>query len=133
MIPSALTPYKWAILAGAALAVGAAGFGSGWAVQGWRMGAKLSDLKAAQSTERADAADAALDKLARGADAFSAAASQAQQINAGAATKFAAIAKEFKNAKPLPFGCRPDDFRLRDRNEAIDVYNAARSGQQSGR
>lgn len=128
-----LAQYKGAFLIGGAVALALAGFGAGWAVNGWRLGAELAKQDAQAASDRADQAEIDLRKYQKGAEALVSAASQAQAITAGTKKQFAAIAKEFQNAKPLPADCRPDDDRLRLRNEAIDVYNAARSGQQPGR
>lgn len=128
-----LTQYKSAFLIGGAVALALSGFAAGWTTNGWRLGAELSKQDAQAASDRADQAEVDLRKYQQGAAALADAASQAQAANAGAQKQFAAIAKEFKNAKPLPADCRPDDDRLRLRNQAIDVYNAARSGQQPGR
>ena len=134
MIPVKLQPYKWGIVAAIAAALFAAGLGVGWQVQSWRLGTDLAELQARQATDRADAAEGDLKQFKDGVAAVAAAASQARQINNAAARSFAAIAQEFMDAKPpLPDDCRPDDVRLRERNAAIGVYNAARAGQQSGR
>lgn len=128
-----LAQYKGALFIGGAVALALAGFGAGWAVNGWRLGAELSKQDAQAASDRADQAEIDLRKYQKGAEALASAASRAQAANAGARKQFADIAKEFKNAKPLPADCRPDDDRMRLRNQAIDVYNAARSGQQPGR
>ncbi len=130
---AALAKYKGAIVIGGAVALALAGFAAGWTTNGWRLGAELSKQDAQAASDRADQAEIDLRKYQKGAEALADAASQARAITAGTQKQFAAIAKEFKNAKPLPADCRPDDDRLRLRNEAIDVYNAARSGQQPGR
>lgn len=130
---AALGQYKGALMLGGAVALALAGFAAGWTANGWRLGAELSKQDAQSASDRADQAEIDLRKYQQGAAALADAASQAQAANAGAKKQFDAIAKELKNAKPLPADCRPDDDRLRLRNEAIDVYNAARSGQQPGR
>lgn len=57
MIPAALKPYAYA-------AVAAALFGAGWAVNGWRLGTAVADLKAQHSDAVAKAATAAGKQLA---------------------------------------------------------------------
>lgn len=133
MIPAALLPYKWAMVAAAFAATAAVSGAAAWTAQGWRKDAVIADLKAAESGKVAADARGALDQVTRAAAAVSAAASEAGAESAAAAKKFTALAKEMKNAKPLPTDCRPDAERLRNRNDAIRAYNAARAGSESGR
>lgn len=132
MIPAALLPYKWALVAAAFAATAAVSGAAGWTAQGWRKDAVIADLKAAESKQESADSRGALDQVKRAASAVSAAASEAGAESAAAAKTFKALAKEMKNAKPLPADCRPDDQRLRNRNDAIRAYNAARSGSEPG-
>ena len=49
----------------AAAALAAAGFGAGWAANGWRLGQHLAEQASAHATEKAAALAVALDKRAR--------------------------------------------------------------------
>jgi hypothetical protein len=122
MNPLSLNPL--ALMAGAVLSI-AIGFGGGWTVNGWRLGADLSELKAQHAEERAVQAQGALADLATAAAKIHAAADQYAGIQTTLGTKLEQLRKEFQNAKPLPVNCRPDDFRLRHLKSAVDATNEA--------
>lgn len=56
--------YRLLAVAGAALAVAAAGFGAGWTFQGWKSSAKLSQVQAEHSAQVRQAVKAERDSLA---------------------------------------------------------------------
>ncbi len=116
------------LLAGAALAA-AIGFGAGWEVNGWRKDAGAGAIQVAHEKDRADRAQAALNDLASAARSVRAAADGYTADSAALGVKLEQLRKGFKNAKPLPAGCRPDDFRVRHLGAAVDAANKAAAGQ----
>lgn len=119
-----------AIGAGVALLVG---FSAAWAVQGWRYGAQIAELKAAHAETVATDATQAVEQLQQAATRVADAASSARADNTATAKALASIRWEFRNAlKPLPADCVPDPDRLRKRNAAIEAYNRAATGSVSG-
>lgn len=127
MNPLSINPLA---LLGGALAAVAIGFGSGWAANGWRLGAEISAIKAERATDRADQAQAALTDLAEASKKINDAAGGAQADISSLGVKLDQIQKDFKNAKPtpLPPGCRPDAVRVRSLAAAVDATNAAIAG-----
>lgn len=119
-----LTINPLALLGAGALAI-ALGFGSGWTANGWRLGAELSDLKATHAGEQATQAATAITDMKADAASIHAAATEYAAIESTLAPKIAALTKELKNAPKLPPGCRPDDFRVRNLEAAVDAANAA--------
>lgn len=109
----------------AAVVIVAAAFGSGWTANGWRLGADLSDLKATHASEQATQATAAMTDMKADAAVIHTAATEYAAIESTLAPKIAALTKELKNAPKLPPGCRPDDFRVRNLEAAVDAANAA--------
>lgn len=121
---SPITPAVRAWLTVAAVLAGVA-FGA-W-VQGLRGDITLQRAKAAQATQRADQSDADLAEFKAAAREMTGAAKDAAAQARAARAKIAAIhVRPYE--KPLPVGCRPDLERLRDRNAAIDAFNAAAAG-----
>jgi uncharacterized protein HemX len=105
-----------------------AAFAFGWTVQGWRKTAEIAALKSAQDSARATAAEAAEAQLVDAAAKVHDAAAAANVNIADLGKKLDQIQKEFRNAKPLPADCRPDDFRLQHLARAVDAARAAISG-----
>lgn len=132
MIPAMLQPYKWGLLAVAALVLAGASGAAAWTAQGWRKDAEIADLKAARAGEVATDATGALEQFKSKALVIAEAASSAQASNASTAVALRALRQEMKNAKPLPADCRPDAERLRKRNAAIGAYNDAAAGRLPG-
>lgn len=126
MIPLIISPVRIA----AAVAISCViGFGTGWKVNGWRKGAEVATAKAERYKDRADQAQAALDDLTTAAAKIRTAADGYTSDVATLSTKLDALRKDFKNAKPLPVDCRPDDFRVRHMGAAVDAANKAATGQ----
>lgn len=114
----------------AALAVAAStGGATGWITNGWRLGKQIADLKRDQEKTRADQATQALADLAVAAHNIRTAADGYTADVSSLGTKLDALRKDFKNAKPLPADCRPDDFRVRHLGAAVDAANQAAAGQ----
>lgn len=105
-------------------------FGAGWAANGWRLGSKLSDLRAQHAEAEQRDSSAGLTQLQDASKQVAQAASQAVASVDAARARLAALKGPY--AKPLPADCRPDDERLRRRNAAIEAYNAARAGSVPG-
>jgi len=120
-----LAPYKLSLQIGAGLIAAALVFGAGWTANGWRLNAELSDLKASHAQEQAAKATTALTTLKADAEAIHKAATEYAAIETTLAPKIAALTKELRNAPKLPAGCRPDDFRVRNLEAAIDAANQA--------
>jgi len=120
-----LAPYKLRIAVGAGLAAAVLGFGAGWAINGWRLGAELAGEKAARAQDHAAQAGAALSALQADASAIRQAATEYAGIQSTLAPKLTALTKELRNAKPLPADCRPDPVRVRNLDAAIDAANQA--------
>lgn len=120
-----LTPYKLLFQIGAVLLVAAAGFGSGWLVNGWRLHSDLARIEAAHAKEKAEQATAAMTTLKADADKIHEAATEYTGIQNILAPKIAALTKELRNAPRLPVDCRPDDVRVRNLDTAIDAANQA--------
>lgn len=113
------------VLAGAAIA-----FGSGWAANGWRLGRQIADLKTERAETRANQAQAALDDLTVASKRIRAAADTHTADFRMLTGKLDALRKDWKNEKlaPLPIDCRPDTFRVRHLDAAIDAVNEATAG-----
>jgi hypothetical protein len=107
----------------------ALGFGAGWLVNGWRLNGEIQTIKTDREKDRADQAQAALADLAVAAHNIRTAADGYTIDVATLGAKLDAIRKDFKNAKPLPADCRPDDFRVRHLESAIDAANQTAAGQ----
>lgn len=126
MNPFLLNPLH-ALAAGVvALAIG---FGGGWSVNGWRLGAQLSELRAAHAEEKSKQAMDTVTTMKADAQSIHDAAKQFTTIQNSLGPKFDALKKEVRNAKPLPAGCAPDDVRVRNLDAAIEAANAAAAGQ----
>ncbi len=133
MNPLTINPLP--LLAGAALAA-AVGFGSGWAINGWRLSADVAETKADAAEARAVAANAALDQLAGRLETMNTATTAAQLDVSTLAAKMDQIRKDQKNAQvqaPLPVDCKPDTRRLDRLRDAVSAANAAIAGAAAGR
>lgn len=126
MNPLSINPL---MLLGAGAATLIIGFGGGWTTNGWRLGAEISEIKAAQSQAAAKQAEGTVTTMRADADAMHQAAGEFIAIQNTIGPKIDALKKDLKNAKPLPPGCRPDDVRVRNLNAAIDAANAVAVGQ----
>jgi len=120
-----LASHKLRIAVGAGLAAAVLGFGAGWAVNGWRLGAELAGEKAARAQDQATQVGAALSAMQADASAIRQAATEYAAAQSTLAPKLAALTKELRNAKPLPPDCRPDAVRVRNLEAAIDAANQA--------
>ena len=120
-----LAPHKFQIAVGAGVAAAVLGFGTGWTVNGWRLGAELAGEKAARAQDRATQAGAALSTLQVDAAVIHQAATEYAGIQSTLAPKLAALTKELRNAPRLPADCRPDPVRVRNLDAAIDAANQA--------
>lgn len=117
----------WTQLAIAA-AILAAGFGGGWEVNGWRLNGDLADMKTKVAETRAVGAEGALKDLTTATAGIKAAADQYTGIQNTLGSQIAQLRKDLKNAPaPLPVDCKPDDFRVRKLDNAIDAANQARA------
>jgi hypothetical protein len=134
MNPLSINPlHLLAAVAGALLFGLASGFGAGWTANGWRLDAKLADVKATDAGEKATQAAQTVTDIKRDADQIHEAATAFLKSQQALGPKFDALAKEMKNAQPLPPDCRPDAFRVRNLESAIDAANAAAAaGHQPG-
>lgn len=111
------------ILAAALAAV--IGAGGGWIANGWRLNAQIAETKAQIATDKAAQSDAALQDIKADSAAIHNAATQYAAIASALAPKLTALTKELKNAPPLPPGCKPDAYRVRNLEAAIDAANEA--------
>jgi hypothetical protein len=125
MIAAALAPYKLQLAIGAGAVAAAVCFGAGWAVNGWRLGTDVANLRAERAQEQAAQATAAVSTLQADAAAIHQAATEYAGIQSTLAPKIAALTKELRNAPRLPVDCRPDDVRVRNLDAAIDAANQA--------
>lgn len=125
MIAATLAPYKLQLAIGAGAVAAALCFGAGWAINGWRLGADVANLRAERAQEQAAQATAAVSTLQADAAAIHQAASEYAGIRSTLVPTIAALTKELRNAKPLPVDCRPDDVRVRNLDAAIDAANQA--------
>lgn len=125
MIAAALAPYKLRLAAGAGVAAVVLAFGAGWAVNGWRLGADLANLRAAHAQAQAAQANATVSTLQADAAVIHQAATEYAGIQSTLAPKITALTKELRNAKPLPVGCAPTPDRVRNLDAAIDAANQA--------
>lgn len=122
-----VTPDRYRMLIGLAAILAAllGAAGAGWYFKGMQAQAEIADLKAAHAAEREKQATAALTTLKADADVIHKAATEYATIETTLAPKIAALTKEMRNAKPLPVGCRPDDYRVRNLDAAINAANQA--------
>ncbi|WP_323142701.1 hypothetical protein [Massilia phyllosphaerae] len=123
MIAAALAPYKLQLTIGAGAVAAILCFGAGWAVNGWRLGTDVANLRAERAQEQAAQAAAAASTLQADAAAIHQAATEYAGIQSTLAPKIAALTKELRNAPRLPVDCRPDDVRVRNLDAAIDAAN----------
>jgi len=125
MIAAVLAPYKLQLAVVAGAAAVALAFGSGWTVNGWRLGAEVANLRAQHAQVQAAQATATVSTLQADAAAIHEAATEYAGIQSTLAPKIAALTKELRNAPRLPVDCRPDDVRVRNLDAAIDAANQA--------
>lgn len=128
MNPLTINPLP--LLAGAVIAA-SIGFSGGWAINGWRLAAKVAETKQAGAEFRANAANTALDQLTGRLETMNAGATAAQLDVKTLSVKMDQVRKELKNVqsqKPLPVDCRPDTGRLDRLRNAVGAANAAVSG-----
>jgi hypothetical protein len=123
VIAAALAPYKLQLAIGASAVAAALCFGAGWAINGWRLGTDVANLRAERAQEQAAQATAAVSTLQADAAAIHQAATEYAGIQSTLAPKIAALTKELRNAKPLPVGCAPTPDRVRNLDAAIDAAN----------
>ena len=120
-----IAPYKLVFMVGAGAAAGALAFCVGWVVNGWRLNGEISRITAAHAEQKASQVAGALTTLQADAEVIHKAASEYAGIETTLAPKIAALTKELRNAKPLPVDCRPDAYRVRNLDSAIDAANQA--------
>lgn len=127
MNPFAIHPL--ALLAGAAVAL-TIGFGTGWQVNGWRLGAKIEHIKAERAADDAKQTETALKDLVTAAGKIKAAADGANVDLSQLGRQLDQISKDYKNAKPtpLPVDCRPDAPRVRKLTAAATATDQAIAG-----
>lgn len=109
------------VLIGLAVA-SAAGFGTGWMLNGWRLGAAVEKCRADSARRDAEAATATVDQVARAATAVADAASAVAEAGARSAAANEAARRrwaELVKATPLPDGCKPDQARAEAFGEAV--------------
>ena len=93
------------ILAGGALAMAVAGFGTGWTANGWRLNAELAQLSTEHAEQRAALAAATVTTMQVDARAISTAARDLTAIQNTLGPKFDALKTEVQHAAkatPLP-------------------------------
>ena len=120
MIPAEFRAAVYVIAIVAAVALAAAG---GWIASAWRHDAEIAELRRAQTEYRATLTEAALADVQADAAVIRQAATEFATIQSTLAPKMSALAKELRNAKPLPADCRPDAVRVRNLDAAIDAAN----------
>jgi len=120
-----LAPYKLPLAAGATALVAVLGFGAGWVVNGWRLGADLAHLQAERAQQQAAQATETVSTLQADAAAIHQAATEYAGTQSTLAPKITALTKELRNAPHLPADCRPDPVRVRNLDAAIDAANQA--------
>lgn len=129
-----IPPQYKAIAIGIVAAIVLAGaFGAGWAVNGWRKDAEITDLKRENAVADAKQSQAALADLAAASRRIKDAADSANIDVSALGRKLDAISKEQKNVKPLPVDCRLDPIRLRNLAEAAAAVNQAAFGLKPSR
>jgi hypothetical protein len=120
--PFTLNPWVALGIAAALLSAGAA---SGYWLDSNIKGVEIADLKTKAAETRANGAESAVKDLTAAAGQIKTAADQYAGIQDTLGPQLAQIRKDMKNAKPLPADCRPDTFRVRNLDAAIDAANAA--------
>ena len=105
---------------------------SAWYVQGLRGDSKVSKLQKERADLAAAQSNAALTELNELAENINSKAKAATVSVANIDRALKKLNLEFKNAKPLPADCRPDDFRLRHLESAIEEVRKAVAGSDAG-
>lgn len=120
-----LIPERYKLLAGGIALAGALACAGlvGWQVKGMQADREIANLQAGYAREKAQQATAALVSLNADADAVRQAATEYAAIETTLAPKIAALTKELRRAPKLPDDCRPDDYRVRNLDAAIDAAN----------
>jgi hypothetical protein len=120
------------LIAGSAVAI--AGFGAGWGVNGWRLGAQIADLRAEHAAAREKLATDALDTIKADTQRVVNAADLVIKHQTALSNSFVILRNEVRNANrnPLPVDCRPDDIRMRQFDAAIRAANEAIARSKSG-
>jgi hypothetical protein len=118
----------------AAIVIFAAGAGSGWTANGWRLGAELANEKTDRANEVAKQSQDALKDLEQGVKRVADAAAGAQDDLQLFGASLATLNKEFNYAKrkPLPAGCHPDDDRVRQLTGTAAETDKAIARQRPG-
>jgi len=100
-------------------------FLAGWTANGWRKDVEIAELAAARAKADLTTANQAIGELRAASADIRARADEYRGISTQLDAAASAIRKELKNAKPLPAGCRPDDFRVRKLSDAVDAAKQA--------
>lgn len=121
---AALAAIPWRAIGAALLAVTI--FSAGWVANGWRKDAEIDRMKTASAQADLAGANKALDDLGKASATIRTKADEFNATQTELGAKVDAAVKEFRNAKkPLPVGCRPDDFRVRKLSDAVDAAKQA--------
>ncbi len=121
LIPASI---PWRVIGAGALA--AVLFGAGWVINGWRKDAEIDRMKTASAQADLASANQALGDLRTAGETIRVKADEFNTAQTALGAKVDAAVKEFRNAKkPLPMGCRPDDFRVRKLSDAVDAAKQA--------
>lgn len=126
---------KLALQAAAGAALLALAFSAGWGINGWRLHAKVADLKTDAANTAAQQAEVALSDLTEASNRIKQAAAGAQVDMSGLSLKLTSIDRRLKNAPPapLPPDCRPGPVRLRVLTEAAGAVDQAIARPDTGR
>lgn len=127
-IKTLLMGNMWMVYLVAAAGIFVAGFGTGWTVNGWRLGHEVDQLKIDQADTRAKAAENAVADLIITTQNINKAADEYIKLKDATTGQLNQLRKELKDyaAKtPLPTDCHPDDVRMRKLSDAVTNANAA--------
>lgn len=116
----------YALLLGVGVVLGGAIAGpAAWHWQANRYERQLSDLGVQRAQEALAAAHLALEDLQGASALIHQKAVEYAGIQSTLGLQLEAIRKDLKNATPLPVGCRPDDFRVRQLADAVAAAQQA--------
>ena len=118
-----LNAIPWRAIGAGVLA--AALFAAGWTSNGWRKDVEIAELTAARAQADLASANTALSDLREAGARIRQSADDYLAIKSDLGVKLDAIRKDLKNAKPLPVGCSPDDFRVRKLADAVGAAQQA--------
>lgn len=110
------------------LVIAATAGATGWAINGWRLNNKLSDLKLEHAQAETVAHRQALEDLVSASLAVKQAADEYTSVEVATSRKIDLLRKEvgqYAKEKPLPADCRPDAVRVRKLSDSIDAANEA--------